>query len=146
MSEQTGGTYTLVIELSEAAGIEIGALGPKHFDSGWYAYVGSALGSGGFARIDRHRELAAGERETRHWHIDYLLGHPDSRLDSVVKTSSVDRECPVAKSLETPAVPEFGCSDCRCETHLFFELRRAELVGAVERAHEPLDGATELRQ
>jgi len=70
----TGGTYTLVLELDRADSIEVGALGEHRFPAGWYAYTGSAFGTGGFARVDRHYELAAGERSTRHWHIDYLLG------------------------------------------------------------------------
>lgn len=142
MSEQTGGTYTLVIEVTERIELEVGALGSRTFETGWYGYVGSALGSGGFSRIDRHRELADGERETRHWHIDYLLGHPESRLDCVVQTRDVDGECAVAQALDTPATPGFGCSDCRCETHLFFEPTGAALLDAAERAHESLAGET----
>jgi Uri superfamily endonuclease len=142
MSEQTGGTYTLVIELPERAAISVGALGEQLFDAGWYGYVGSALGSGGFARIDRHRELAAGKRETRHWHIDYLLGHAESRLDAVVRTSGVDGECAVAETVETATAAGFGCSDCGCETHLFVAPTREELLDVTERAHEPLAGET----
>jgi len=134
----TGGTYTLVLELPEAADIEIGALGEVTFDAGWYAYVGSALGSGGFSRIDRHRELAAGDRDIRHWHIDYLLGHPTTRLDTVVTTAGVDGECTVARALGDDGVPAFGCSDCGCDSHLFAESARAELVAAVESAHETI--------
>ena len=146
MSEQTGGTYTLVVELSETADIDVGALGTKTFEDGWYAYVGSALGSGGFSRIDRHRELAAGERETRHWHIDYLLGHPESRLASVVRTSGVDGECSVARALDNPALAGFGCSDCDCETHLFYAATKETLLDAVEGAHDPLSGKTVVDQ
>ncbi|MFW6435508.1 MAG: GIY-YIG nuclease family protein [Halovenus sp.] len=135
-TDAAGGTYTLVIELPEPADIEVGALGEITFDAGWYAYVGSALGSGGFARIDRHRELAAGDRDTRHWHIDYLLGQPTSRLDTVVTTAGVDGECTVARELGDGAVPAFGCSDCRCDSHLFAESDRAEIVTTVEAAHE----------
>ena len=146
MSDQTGGTYTLVVELPAHAALEVGALGNCQFDAGWYAYVGSALGSGGFSRIERHHELAAGERDTRHWHIDYLLGHSDSRLAGVVKTSAVDGECAVAGALDNPAVAGFGCSDCSCETHLFFAPTRDQLFTAVEDAHDPLSGATTVDQ
>ncbi len=146
MSEQSGGTYTLLVEMSGAADIGVGALGEQHFESGWYAYVGSALGSGGFSRTERHRELAAGERETRHWHVDYLLGHPESRLESAVKTSGVDGECAVASALENPKITGFGCSDCSCETHLFFAPTREKLRSAVEDAHDPLSGATTVAQ
>ena len=142
MSDQTGGTYTLLVELPTTTDIDVGALGPQQFDAGWYAYVGSALGSGGFSRIDRHRELAAGDRDTRHWHVDYLLGHHESRLDSVLKTSGVDGECAVATSLDEPAVLGFGCSDCDCVTHLLFASTRNELLAEIEAAHDSLDGPT----
>ncbi|MEF8820891.1 MAG: GIY-YIG nuclease family protein [Halovenus sp.] len=137
-TDAAGGTYTLVIELPEPADIVVGALGRITFDAGWYAYVGSALGSGGFSRIDRHRELAAGDRDTRHWHIDYLLGHPETRLDTVVTTAAVDGECPVARELGDDGVPAFGCSDCRCNSHLFFKPAREEMIVAVESAHEKI--------
>jgi endonuclease-3 len=137
-TDAAGGTYTLVIDLPEPATIKVGALGEIAFDAGWYAYVGSALGPGGFARIDRHRELAAGDRETRHWHIDYLLGHPATRLDTVVTTAGVDGECTVARALGDDGVPGFGCSDCGCDSHLFSEPARAEMVAAVDSAHEKI--------
>ena len=70
----TGGTYTLLVELPECSTVEVGALGSLDLDAGWYAYTGSALGPGGFTRVQRHREMAVGERAARHWHVDYLLG------------------------------------------------------------------------
>lgn len=50
-----GGTYTLVIALPEPATIKVGALGEHGFPTGWYAHTGSAFGSGGLSRVDRHR-------------------------------------------------------------------------------------------
>jgi len=135
VSEDTGGTYTLLVELQEPATIEVGALGPVEFAAGWYAYVGSALGSGGFSRVRRHRELAAGDRETRHWHIDYLLGHPAAILDGVVASASTDVECAVAGVLSGERVPDFGCSDCGCDSHLVFRAEREGLLANVERAY-----------
>ena len=145
MGDNAGGTYTLLIERPRAAEIEVGALGRIEFDAGWYAYVGSALGTGGFSRIDRHRELAAGERDTRHWHIDYLLGHPDSALAEVVTSGGVDGECRVAGALageqrgggtvDFDAVPDFGCSDCGCDSHLFHAPASDPLREAVADAH-----------
>ncbi len=113
-----GGTYVLVIDLARATTLDVGALGACEFPAGTYAYVGSAFGPGGFARVDRHRELAAGERETRHWHIDYLLGHPETTLESVIRFPDADRECELAASLPGDHVPDFGASDCGCEAHL----------------------------
>ena len=114
----TGGTYTLLLRRSEPATIEIGALGEREFPAGWYAYTGSALGAGGFARVDRHHELAAGDRTTRHWHVDYLLGHPGTELPGDVRSPGANRECAVAQRLPDGPVEGFGASDCYCRSHL----------------------------
>ncbi|MCT9097890.1 DUF123 domain-containing protein [Haloarchaeobius sp. HME9146] len=132
------GTYTLLLELDRDATIEVGALGPIDFDSGWYAYTGSAFGPGGFSRVDRHHELAAGERDTRHWHVDYLLGHPDVTLRTDVRTVDADVECVVASQLKT-VVPGFGCSDCDCDSHLATASDRETLVAQVTDAHDGVE-------
>ncbi|MDL5362151.1 DUF123 domain-containing protein [Halalkalicoccus sp. NIPERK01] len=129
------GTYTLVISLSEPATIEVGALGPHDLPEGWYAYTGSAFGPGGFSRIDRHRELTRGERETRHWHVDYLLGHPAAAIETDVRTPERDVECAVARAIPDAGIAGFGASDCDCASHLAYAEGHGELLGAVERAH-----------
>jgi endonuclease-3 len=146
VSDSTGGTYTLVLAVPEATTVTVGALGTHRFEAGWYAYVGSALGSGGFARVDRHRDLAAGERDSRHWHIDYLLGQSGVRLDAVCQTAGVDGECLVATRIDGEPIPDFGCSDCDCRSHLFFAPEYTQLRGAVERAHHALDGDTAVSE
>ena len=135
-----GGTYTLLIELPTATTIGVGALGEHRFRAGWYAYTGSALGSGGFARVDRHRELAAGERTTRHWHIDYVLGRPDATLRDVVTSAGADVECAVAASLPAGPVDGFGASDCGCRAHLARLAGRDAALSAVRRAHDEAGG------
>jgi Uri superfamily endonuclease len=131
-----GGTYTLVVEVREATTTTVGALGQVHLAPGWYAYTGSALGAGGFERVRRHRELAAGERDTRHWHVDYLLGAAESRVDCVVRSAGLDAECLVARAVDGDPVPGFGCSDCDCDSHLAYAPERARLLWSVQRAHE----------
>ena len=129
------GTYTLVLELPADATIEVGALGRHTFAAGHYAYTGSAFGAGGLSRVDRHRELAAGERQVRHWHVDYLLCHPESRLVAVVTTEEVDVECPVARTLGDGPVAGLGSSDCDCPSHLAaLGERPVETVRAAHRA------------
>ncbi|SDJ36630.1 GIY-YIG nuclease family protein [Natronorubrum texcoconense] len=113
-----GGTYVLVLDLARATTIEVGALGQIEFDAGTYAYVGSAFGPGGFARVDRHRELAAGERNARHWHIDYLLGYAETTLETAMTFPDADRECELAATLPGEPVADFGASDCDCSAHL----------------------------
>lgn len=131
-----GGTYTLVIALSEPATIEVGALGAQEFATGWYAYTGSAFGPGGFSRVNRHRELARGEREVRHWHVDHLLGHDAARVDRAVRTPEREIECAVARALPDAGIGGFGASDCGCRSHLAYARDRETLLEAVGRAHE----------
>jgi endonuclease-3 len=113
-----GGTYTLVFSLPAPATIDVGALGGSRFPAGGYCYTGSALGSGGFSRIDRHRRVSAGEHDVRHWHVDYLGGHPETKLVAVERVVGRDVECAVARELGNGPVPGFGASDCPCESHL----------------------------
>ncbi|SFS46968.1 GIY-YIG nuclease family protein [Halostagnicola kamekurae] len=112
------GTYVLVLALERPTTLEVGSLGSLAFDAGTYAYVGSAFGPGGFARVDRHAELARGERETRHWHVDYLLGCPDASLENPVFFPDERRECELARSIPGDQVRGFGSSDCECAGHL----------------------------
>ena len=136
----TGGTYTLLFELLEPATLEVGALGEHRFPAGWYAYTGSALGAGGFARVDRHYELDAGERETRHWHVDYLLGHPGTEMRGDVRSPDADIECAVARRLPDGPVGAFGASDCDCDAHLAYSPERDQLRASVVDTHRRLGG------
>lgn len=133
------GTYTILVNLPEAATVTVGALGEQAFPTGYYAYTGSAFGPGGFARVDRHMEIAAGDRDARHWHIDYLLGDTPARIETVVRSPEVDIECQAARAVgevgET-AVPGFGASDCDCATHLHHAEAKDPLLTAVRSAHE----------
>jgi len=135
------GSYTLLVELAEPATVEFGAQGAYDLDAGWYAYTGSAFGAGGLKRVERHRELARGESDARHWHVDYLLGHPESRVAAVYVTEHEDVECETARALNDAASPVegLGASDCDCGTHLAYGATR-ETVEAVaaERHDHPL--------
>ena len=115
------GIYCLVLH-TRGAVIPVGARGEVTFPPGWYVYVGSALGPGGLARVDRH--IRCYHREGAHpprWHIDYLLTDERFVLDWVVTGETTDRlECTLARTLGGDGVPGFGCSDCRCATHLFY--------------------------
>jgi len=131
----TGGTYTLLLDLPEAVDVVVGALGTHRFPVGAYAYTGSALGSGGFTRVDRHRRVAAGDHDVRHWHIDYLAGHPDTTLVDVVTSPGVDAECAIARRLPAGPVDGFGASDCDCRSHLAVGGSIDGLRATVEAAH-----------
>lgn len=112
------GTYVLCVDVGRGQRLEVGALGRLEFEVGTYAYVGSALGPGGFSRVERHRELSRGDRETRHWHVDYLLGATDTTLERAVLFPGEDRECELADALPGKPIAGFGASDCDCEAHL----------------------------
>ncbi|PSP88059.1 DUF123 domain-containing protein [Halobacteriales archaeon QS_4_69_34] len=129
------GTYTLVLERDLGATIEVGALGEHEFPAGWYVYTGSALGPGGFARVERHRAVADGENDTRHWHVDHLLGHPGTTIERVVRSEDVDAECAITRVLPGRRVPGFGASDCECGSHLAHADERDRLLEAVGRTH-----------
>ena len=118
MSDADGGSYTLVVDLDADVTLSAGALGECRLPAGAYAYTGSALGSGGFSRVDRHRRTVRGDHDVRHWHVDYLLGHPAARIDRVVRSRGVDVECEVARRLPEGPIDGFGASDCGCPSHL----------------------------
>lgn len=135
------GTYGLGVELTTDSLIAIGALGEIQFDAGGYVYVGSAFGPGGFARVDRHRELATGARDARHWHIDYLLANPTTELIQVGKTAGADRECSIAQALPGTPVAEFGASDCDCSSHLIAVPRDRTLQSVLSEQYETIESA-----
>lgn len=112
------GAYVLVVKLSRGKRIKIGKLGKTHFDKGIYFYVGSA-----FQSIEKRVRRYLNPLKTLHWHIDYFLSHGKPIAVFYILTSESDAECRIAKALSErlKSVPDFGCSDCRCRSHLFYE-------------------------
>jgi Uri superfamily endonuclease len=131
------GVYALVLENSRCV-VRVGALGPREFAFGRHIYIGSALGSGGLARADRHMRLALHRDRPPRWHIDYLLLSPHFTPAAVV-TAATDRdcECALARAVGGPSISGFGCSDCACSSHLFF--RSGDPVTEVAAAFGSLD-------
>lgn len=129
------GIYTLIIE-SDELDISIGKLGCLHFNKGYYAYTGSALGRGGLLRVRRHIAVSRGENTARKWHIDYLL-HVARPVLAVTSGTDTDMECEIAGEIgkACDAVPRFGCSDCGCVSHLHYAPGRPQLEQAVMGAH-----------
>ncbi|MDD1653069.1 MAG: GIY-YIG nuclease family protein [Methanomicrobiales archaeon] len=114
------GIYCLLLENGPAE-VAVGSLGTLRFRRGWHLYAGSALGPGGLARVERHRRLYRSRDRPPRWHIDHLLLSPSFRLRAVLSAmTGEDLECRLANALGPPLVPGFGCSDCRCPSHLFF--------------------------
>lgn len=116
---QRKGVYVLLIEAHGET--EVGRLGRQRFD-GLYLYVGSAMGPGGFKRVERHVAVACGSKRTRRWHIDSLLELGQLKGAFVMETLDREMECVLACKLAgwaEPTVDGFGSSDCACRTHLF---------------------------
>lgn len=121
------GTYVLITSVSQVKRIEIGRLGRFDIIPGYYAYVGSAFGSGGLrARLGHHLESTANP----HWHIDYLL---QVAQPVEIWHSTADRklEHHWAELLEKAPqfrvpIPRFGSSDYHRSrsSHLFYSKRR----------------------
>ncbi|HPJ30201.1 MAG TPA: GIY-YIG nuclease family protein [Methanothrix sp.] len=132
------GIYTLVLRLEADRVVEVGSLGPVLFSAGYYAYTGSARGPGGLSRVKRHMRVMEGRNPARRWHIDYLLPHA-ALVEVVATRTEEDLECPIARLIgeRLSAVRHFGCTDCRCSSHLHFSRDREEILSAVRSAHAP---------
>jgi Uri superfamily endonuclease len=119
------GTYVLVLSSRSTDLIQIGRLGALQLQSGFYVYVGSALGPGGVrARLAHHLKLS----RRPHWHIDYLRAHTSVeevwyRLDTRRLEHIRAEHIRLTEGAVVPLVG-FGSTDCRCESHLFFFQQR----------------------
>ncbi|MGB9959352.1 MAG: GIY-YIG nuclease family protein [Candidatus Bathyarchaeales archaeon] len=111
------GIYVLIISVNKNITIRVGALGNITFKKGLYAYVGSAQNNLD-KRLMRHFQGA----KRKFWHVDYLLANTHTKaLKAFYKEAEKHEECTVAREFRKKgfAVKKFGCSDCRCESHLF---------------------------
>ncbi len=103
--------YILVIRVKRDFSTKVGALGEVEFKKGYYMYVGSAKR---ISRVCRHFKK---EKKLK-WHIDYLTVEAE-----VVCAYLFDKEeCELSKMLskEYEGIRGFGCSDCKCKTHLYY--------------------------
>ncbi len=110
-------TYLLVIKLKESHSIRIGKPGVINFEAGFYYYTGSAKRTIA-SRILRHLR----KEKKLHWHIDYLLNPAYSKTVEIWISNKIN-ECELAYFLSKnciTSVTGFGCSDCKCNSHLFF--------------------------
>lgn len=122
------GSYILVIKLKENKTLRIGKLGKIYFKKGFYLYVGSALNSLE-KRIQRHLKK---DKKT-HWHIDYLLQHAKI-INVFYKENNKREECNIVKKLDkkVSSITGFGCSDCKCGSHLFYSSKNNIMPLVVE--------------
>ncbi|MHC1630711.1 MAG: GIY-YIG nuclease family protein [Methanotrichaceae archaeon] len=133
------GIYTLILRLDSNLDLVVGALGEIHFWRGYYAYTGSARGPGGLKRVVRHLKVMDRSNPARRWHIDYLLPHT-TLVDVAVTKTDQDRECQIAEMIgkRLSFVPRFGCTDCKCFSHLHFSQDKKTILEVVKSAHEYL--------
>jgi Uri superfamily endonuclease len=114
------GTYALFLDCPETREVEVGRLGRIIFEAGTYIYVGSAFGPGGVeARVGRHLR----QQKRSHWHIDYVK-HLMHAHRAVITHDAQHWEHVwaglVSQQEGAWTVEGFGCSDCRCPSHLYY--------------------------
>lgn len=122
------GTYAIILCNDVNASVRIGRWQEINLEPGFYIYVGSAFGPGGVrARLSRHWRTT----KSKHWHIDYLreLLNPIGAW----YTHEVERlEHRWADAFDQingiSAINGFGCSDCRCKSHLFWTPTQPDFV------------------
>ena len=112
------GVYLVALELAHPHTLGVGSLGVLRFEKGWYVYAGSAR-NGLSQRLERHRRTGLGK--ALRWHVDFLRTKARAVLTFPIPTC-LDLECRLAqdvRAISAGMIPGFGCSDCRCPSHLF---------------------------
>lgn len=121
------GTYALIFKNEKQVQVQIGQWKKITLCSGYYIYIGSAFGPGGIrARVSRHCRVDKPKR----WHLDYIscMAQPVEAWISYA-TKHLEHEWADVFRNQTPFTPVegFGCTDCRCLSHLFYSSHRPEL-------------------
>jgi len=142
--EPKPGTYALIISCASNARIQIGRLGTMRLQSGYYVYLGSALGPGGLcARIAHHQNPS----HRPHWHIDYLRAH--SQIHGIWFSYDTRRRehqwARVVQRMSGAKVPllGYGASDCDCRSHLYFFKHCPSWISfqrGLAKRHPPVEG------
>lgn len=138
MQAETG-TYALVLESRSWQKVQIGRWREIEIQPGYYVYIGSAFGPGGVqARVARHFRTD----KKQHWHIDFLRAQL-TPLGAWVSHGLGRLEHSWAGTLAglggfTP-VAGFGCSDCRCHSHLFHTHELGNLASLLGEADGKID-------
>jgi Uri superfamily endonuclease len=128
MLKSQPGTYVLILQSHSNETIQIGRWGKFTLQPGYYIYVGSAFGPGGVrARVFRHLRVD----KPKHWHADYLREFV-TPLEAWVSYATDPLEHQWAQTFYkmdgmTP-IQGFGCSDCKCYSHLFQTLTEPDFA------------------
>ena len=117
------GAYILIVFNPRTQRIKVGKLGKINFAMGYYFYVGSGM-KNLKQRILRHQR----KNKKIKWHIDYLT-KKFKFIDAKLFPSTKRFECQIAAILgkNLLMIKDFGCSDCRCQSHLFYS-RKSKIL------------------
>jgi len=140
---ETKGTYILIARVLQLKHLDIGSLGELDIVPRFYAYVGSAFGSGGLrARLGHHLESTA----EPHWHIDYLL-QVAKPVEIWFTTADRKLEHNWAELMEKAPgfpmpIPRFGSSDYHRSraSHLFYSKQRPSFRTFRQQIEEAFEG------
>ena len=72
-------------------------------------------------------------------HIDYLL--KESEIEEIIFNESTEKiECELSQYISNNAkgIKNFGCSDCDCESHLYYFKNRNEAIESVQNAYKSI--------
>ena len=97
-------------------------------------YIGSAMNNLK-SRVKRHLS----NEKKLHWHVDYLLKH--SEITEVIYNLDKKVECELSKEMSknNEYIQDFGCSDCECESHLYYFKNEKEAIEEVIKAYNSID-------
>ena len=130
------GCYCLIIHVKRKSEIKIGKkLGLIEFKKGIYVYIGSAMNSLE-SRLNRHLS----DEKKLHWHIDYLLKNENAKILDIIYNIDKKVECDISQyiSQKTTSIKDFGCSDCDCESHLYYFKNKKEAIECVKTAYDSI--------
>ena len=88
------------------------------------------------ARIERHLS----NEKKMHWHVDYLLKRAE--ITEVIYTESERKvECELSQYIsdKSEGIEDFGCSDCECESHLYYFENKKEAIKCIENAYKSMN-------
>ncbi|MHA1299863.1 MAG: GIY-YIG nuclease family protein [Candidatus Helarchaeota archaeon] len=122
----TIGIYALIIQVERNIFLKIGKNKNYNFLSGFYIYVGSALGKYS-NNIENRLKRHFSNNKKLFWHIDYFLAEPKVQpIKAVFAPTNQKKECELSAQLfrysNIKIFRDFGNSDCHsgCKTHLYY--------------------------
>lgn len=127
------GCYCLIIEVKKNQHLKIGKKLEIDFKRGYYVYIGSAMNSLE-SRVKRH----ISKTKKLHWHIDYLL--KSNEIIEVIYNLDKKVECDISQQLarSNTFIKDFGCSDCDCESHLYYFKSKKEAIEEVKNVYNSI--------